>query len=242
VSEPFIVPVPGTSAHDQFVRKARDPNSLEGHMAAQMAAQASTATSDRLRSMLHQMITLVPGQMFRDVAAFHEKYQLPPTTDPNHELPADLFKFRAKFLLEELNEYFAACGYDLSISADSQLVLEWNGEKFDPEMALDAIVDICYVALGTAYLHRFLEFNEAWRRVQEKNMQKVRAVSADDPASVRKHSADVVKPPGWTPASLVDLLDEPCAMCDATGEGHGEVCRHCGGKKYVRRKPVEEQA
>jgi hypothetical protein len=238
----FIVPLPGTDAHEAFMRKAKDPNSLEGQMAAQMTMQASEVASDRLRSMLHHMIEIVPGQLFRDVSAFHEKFALPPTDDPNHQLTADLFKFRAKFLFEEFQEYCAACGYDAWTDLDGELVLQENGDKFDPELALDSLLDSVYVALGTAYLHRFLEVNEAWRRIQEKNMEKVRAVGNNDPLSVRKHSADVVKPIGWRAASLVDLLDEPCAMCDGTGEGHGEKCVHCGGKGYSRRKPVEDQS
>ena len=64
---------------------------------------------------------------------------------------------------------------------------------------LDALVDLVYVALGTAYLHGFgpQKFNEAWRRVHEKNMEKIRAPSADH--SKRGSAFDVIKPAGWTP-------------------------------------------
>jgi len=67
---------------------------------------------------------------------------------------------------------------------------------------LDALVDLAYVVLGTAFMHGF-DFNEAWRRVHAANMQKVRATSPD--VSKRNSSLDVVKPEGWTPPDLSDL-------------------------------------
>jgi len=72
----------------------------------------------------------------------------------------------------------------------------------DLEGQLDALVDLVYVALGTAYLQGF-DFNEAFRRVHEANMKKVRARQKSD--SKRASSYDVVKPVGWTPPDLSDL-------------------------------------
>jgi hypothetical protein len=46
-------------------------------------------------------------------------------------------------------------------------------------------------------------FEEAWRRVQEANMQKVRTARVVD--SARGSTFDVVKPEGWTPPVLADL-------------------------------------
>lgn len=89
-----------------------------------------------------------------------------------------------EFMFEELQEYCDA-------SATNDL-----------EGMLDALVDLTYVVLGTAYLHGF-DFNEAFRRVHEANMKKIRAVSKHD--SKRGTSYDVVKPAGWEPADLSDL-------------------------------------
>jgi predicted HAD superfamily Cof-like phosphohydrolase len=72
------------------------------------------------------------------------------------------------------------------------------------EEQLDALVDLMYVLLGTAYLHGFNRFGEAWSRIQAANMLKVRATVPED--SPRGSTLDVVKPPGWSPASLTDLV------------------------------------
>lgn len=200
-----IVPKRGTPAFEEFARKAmRDPTSIEAKVFRQMMEESQNQVQQNLRSMLDQMIYLAPGRLFRDVSLFHEKFDLKATDDPGHELPEDLLKFRARFLLEELREYLNATGCMVVHLEDSNDVITGVGD-FDAEKAFDALIDLCYVALGTAYLHRF-PFDEGWARVQEANMAKVRAEGADDARSTRGHSADVVKPEGWRPASLGDLL------------------------------------
>lgn len=120
-----------------------------------------------------------------DIRDFHEKFRLE-YDGPPRELPFKLFMFRAKFLGEELDEYNLAVG------------------SGDLAKQLDSLVDLVYVAIGTAYLHGF-NFNEAWRRVHEANMNKVRAMRVEE--SVRGSAEyDVVKPPGWSPPSLEDLV------------------------------------
>ncbi len=121
--------------------------------------------------------------MFNKIKEFHEKFGLEYNGDPR-QLSAEMQKFRCKFLLEEITEYLMA-------TMDGDIVEQ-----------LDALVDIVYVALGTAYLQGF-DFNEAFRRVHEQNMKKVRVENPSE--SKRGTSFDVIKPPGWTHASLVDL-------------------------------------
>lgn len=122
------------------------------------------------------------GRFVDDIQAFHEKFDLT-YYGPPRALPVDLQRFRNTFLWEEVTEY---------VNSDE---LEDN---------LDALVDLVYVALGTSYLHGF-DFTEAWRRVHEANMKKVRATKDTD--SKRGSAAhDVVKPPGWTPPDLTDLV------------------------------------
>jgi predicted HAD superfamily Cof-like phosphohydrolase len=184
----------------EMMRRALDPKTVEARMLRQEIANASDQVQEQVRSMLHQMIDLVPGQLFRDIGRFHEKFELKPTDDPGHRLPDDVLEFRIKFMFEELQEYVDAVGGSYgcpNVSIDSA--------KFDAEEAFDALIDLVYVALGTAYLHRF-PFNEGWDRVQAANMKKVRASGDDDPLSKRKHSKDVVKPPLWEPPILKDLL------------------------------------
>ena len=115
------------------------------------------------------------NKFLQDIKDFHEKFQLT-YIGPPRELPDELAKFRKAFMEEELDEYI-----------DSRYL---PGK-------LDALVDLMYVVLGTAYLHGF-PFEEAWRRVHEANMKKVRAQSS-------RSKFDVIKPEGWTPPALSDL-------------------------------------
>ena len=120
----------------------------------------------------------------QDIAAFHEKFGLGYNGSPR-EIDENLASFRAKFMQEELDEYKLAY------------------TEGDLEKQFDALIDLVYVALGTAYLQGF-PFQAGWRRVQAANMAKVRAKSADE--SKRGSAFDIVKPKGWMPPFLWDLL------------------------------------
>lgn len=122
--------------------------------------------------------------LFADIQQFHQKFGLDSPDRPT-DLDEETYDFRRKFMHEELDEYMDA----------------WDDA--DMEKMLDSLVDLVYVVLGTAYLHGF-NFNEAWRRVHDANMQKVRAQNADE--SRRGSTLDVVKPEGWLPADLSDLV------------------------------------
>lgn len=121
------------------------------------------------------------NKMLKDIEAFHLKYGLAYNGQPRM-LDEKTSSFRAGFIEEELDEY---------ILADTM------EDKFD------ALIDLVYVALGTAYLHGF-NFEEGWNRVHSANMKKVRATQADQ--SKRGSSQDVVKPEGWEPPDLRDLV------------------------------------
>jgi predicted HAD superfamily Cof-like phosphohydrolase len=71
------------------------------------------------------------------------------------------------------------------------------------EQQLDALVDLVYVALGTAVMQGF-DFEEAWRRVHAANMLKTKYSRANP--GKRKSSFDVVKPIGWIRPNLSDLV------------------------------------
>lgn len=119
-----------------------------------------------------------------DIADFHAKFGFAYPKNPTH-LSDQMLNFRVRFLEEELAEY-----------KDASIRLDGAG-------MLDALVDLVYVALGTAYLHGF-NFAEAWRRVHAANMAKVRAESADQ--SKRGTAFDVVKPEGWQAPDHSDLV------------------------------------
>lgn len=134
-----------------------------------------------------------------DVERFHVKFGLKYEGLPRF-LTGEMAEFRRRFLEEELDEYKKAMYqgiYWIAQDPDSPRVVECLAE------ALDALVDLVYVARGTAYLMG-LDFDEAWRRVQDANMRKIRAERASD--SKRDTKFDVVKPPGWSPPDHTDLV------------------------------------
>jgi len=118
---------------------------------------------------------------------FHRRFGLE-YSGPPRALPRNESAFRVLFLQEELTEYKLAV-------ADKDL-----------EKQLDALVDLVYVAVGTACLQGF-DFDEAFRRVHGANMRKVRS-----PSTVlegRGSAQDIVKPKGWEPPFLADLVRNP---------------------------------
>jgi len=123
--------------------------------------------------------------MIDDIKDFHEKFGLAYRGLPQ-ELSAEASAFRIKFMQEELNEYIDAVN------------------KHDLVQQLDALVDLVYVALGTAYLQG-LPFEDGWNEVQRANMRKVRA-AADGSNSKRGSPLDVVKPEGWVGPDMADVL------------------------------------
>lgn len=89
-------------------------------------------------------------------------------------------KFRIGFMQEELDEL-----------KESQ-----NGED-----AVDAIIDLCVVAIGT--LHAFgIDAREAWKRVHLANMMKVPGANPKRPNEF--NLPDCVKPEGWMPPRHMD--------------------------------------
>jgi len=118
-------------------------------------------------------------KLSRDIVDFHQQFGLK-YDGPPRALPGELSRFRTNFLFEELAEY---------------------SEAETLEKKLDALVDLVYVALGTAHLHGF-DFDAAWDRVHRANMQKIRG------PSVRSGEYDVIKPAGWVAPDLRDLVGE----------------------------------
>lgn len=122
--------------------------------------------------------------MFDDVKKFHKKYKIPLAARPSH-LKKDVFNYRLAFIDEELTELIQAY------------------QSKDKAGQLDALVDLVYVALGTAAISGF-PFKEAWKRVHQANMKKVRVKKICD--SKRGHRYDVVKPEDWIAPDLTDLV------------------------------------
>lgn len=135
--------------------------------------------------------------VFKDVGDFHEKFGLPSIRDnnkagrpiPPHVLDPETNAFRVDFMQEELDEFKQA-----------------YMENDLPKMA-DALIDLVYVALGTAHMMH-VPFYHCWFEVQRANMAKERANSSTDERSKRKNSLDVVKPKGWKAPDIAAVLKE----------------------------------
>lgn len=110
--------------------------------------------------------------MFDDINEFHE--QIIQLEKPAHVgLVSDAFILeRMRFLTEELEEYATA------------------GLAGDIVGVADALADIVYVALGTAW-QMGLPFQAIWDVVHSANMKKVRGITK------RGNKNDAVKPEGW---------------------------------------------
>jgi predicted HAD superfamily Cof-like phosphohydrolase len=156
---------------------------------------------------------------FNDVGEFHSKFGLrrvlevfpPGPPQLSEEELEQLLDFRRIFLEEELAEFTTAM----------------SGMDF-VEMA-DALVDLVYVAMGTAHLLG-LPWHELWDEVQATNMAKKRA-AANGADSKRGSSWDVVKPEGWQPPDIRGILYKHGfdVGCQVHGIRHCTICLYDRG-------------
>lgn len=143
---------------------------------------------------------------FEDVGKFHTKFGLPVSEGKPQKMDREAWAFRLKFLQEEVNELAEALGAETETGdlAVSWVLPEEDSFVSHPE-AFDALIDLVYVALGTAHLVGY-PWEQGWKMVQAANMAKVRATSKEQ--SKRGTTLDVVKPEGWVPPNIELLLLE----------------------------------
>ncbi len=122
---------------------------------------------------------------FRDVQEFNFKFGLY-YDGPPKPLTDEMQAYRIKFMQEELNEYSKAC-----ITGDM-------------EGQFDALLDLVYVAMGTAVFHGF-PWQAGWDEVQRANLSKVRATHQSQ--SKRGTVYDVIKPPEWRSPDIAGVLE-----------------------------------
>ncbi len=72
-------------------------------------------------------------------------------------------------------------------------------EKWDE---LDALVDLIWFAVGTAFQSDY-PLATAWERVAKANFAKIPGITK------RRMTVDLVKPPGWQPPDLRSLFERP---------------------------------
>ena len=146
---------------------------------------------------------------FDDVGRFHTKFGLPAnepdTRGEPREFTKEMVLFRAKFLLEEVEEFCEAAGLRIILDEMGKASVEdtYRDGAVDHPQAFDALLDVTYVAMGTAHLFGY-PWQAGWDEVQRANMTKVRAQSSGE--SKRGTSLDVVKPDGWTPPDIDRIL------------------------------------
>ena len=115
----------------------------------------------------------------KDVDEFLHKFGLN-YKGPRRMLPPSLSTHRIAHMTEELEEY---------ITASSK------------EEKLDALIDLVYLAVGTALLHGF-DFDGAWKEVHKANMEKVRGYNPDQrKLGIVRHS----QTPTWLYLHLCSL-------------------------------------
>lgn len=125
---------------------------------------------------------------FEDVGDFHKKFGLP-RAEPSRQprlLPEDMLRYRVGFMREELAEIVEA------------------HDKGDLAGFLDGLVDLAWVAMGTAH-YAGLPFDDAWDEVLRANMEKVRA--ADGDGDHKRGVAEVIrKPESWRPPDVAGVI------------------------------------
>lgn len=126
------------------------------------------------------------NQMVFDLRMFHSKFGHPRPHVPS-SLNEELYNFRIKFLQEELDEYKHAV------------------ETGDMAKQFDALLDLVYVAIGTADLQGF-PWEAGWAEVQRANMTKERAKTAAE--SKRGYIGDVIKPLLWVGPDIDGVLEQ----------------------------------
>jgi len=112
-----------------------------------------------------------------DINAMHKKFGIGKVTAKLDE--ENLYRyltFRFDFLQEELNEGYAAL------------------ESRDPEEVVDALIDLCVVALGTLDAYK-VSPTKAWNAVLSANMKKKVGIKASRPNPYGL--PDLIKPEGW---------------------------------------------
>lgn len=121
-----------------------------------------------------------------DMHKMHDKYGVHEVVENfDSEKLTKFLEFRANFLQEELDELKTAT---------------------NPDDVVDALIDLCVVAIGTLDLFK-VDSHESWNRVWLSNLAKEVGVKASRPNKLGL--PDLIKPEGWkapTHADNVGLL------------------------------------
>ncbi len=126
-------------------------------------------------------------QWVDDIAQMHTKFSVNQVIrNLDKEKLRKFLEFRINFLQEELDEMKKA--------------FEEGGETAADD-TVDALIDLCVVAIGTLDAYDVNAFT-AWNRVHAKNMEKEPGIKPGRPNPLGL--PDLIKPEGWTPPSHAD--------------------------------------
>jgi predicted HAD superfamily Cof-like phosphohydrolase len=109
---------------------------------------------------------------FNDISDLHTKFEIRPPC-----FNGEFLRFRQKFIEEEV------------IELDKAII------DNDPEAFVDALIDICVVAIGTLEAGR-VDGQKAWDEVHRANMSKIKG---NNPTRENSGGCDLIKPEGWIP-------------------------------------------
>lgn len=126
--------------------------------------------------------------MYDDVADFHTKFNIPIAGSEPARIPDyTIVEYRTKFLHEEMKEFEDACA---------------RGSLVD---AFDALMDLAWVAMGTAHYFR-LPWDQGWRELVRANNDRVLVTPENCPPEKKYRKDMVMKPPGWRPPDLLRVI------------------------------------
>lgn len=135
---------------------------------------------------------------FLDVGKFHAKFGIPTPPEPTL-LDDAAYNFRVKFLHEELNEYVDSC------------------HSNDLPIALDSLIDLVYVAAGTAHMMGFTTYE--WAKSDVVIDQMLKQFQQNPPAKLPG-----LLPPDEYNHSLQVLKGELYSFIGAHAEGDKTGC------------------
>jgi predicted HAD superfamily Cof-like phosphohydrolase len=131
----------------------------------------------------------------KDVAEFHRVMEVPAPTKLTTE--GYRYELRCALITEEAKEFILACGLQPTLQGHGTRISEPNW----PEM-IDALCDILYVTFGAA-VEAGIDLDPFFALVHASNMAKL----GPDGKPLRRADGKIIKPEGWKPPNINDLLE-----------------------------------
>jgi predicted HAD superfamily Cof-like phosphohydrolase len=133
-----------------------------------------------MKKLMRKISAKLFGSEINDIIELNKKFGMMISDEPVY-LTKRLLTERADFMQEELDEFKKAIA------------------TMDIAELADALIDIVYVAKGTA-IKAGLPWEDLWNDVHKCNMAKVRGTTK------RGNAVDLMKPHGWKPPATYEIL------------------------------------